>query len=91
MVLELSYAEMSFLRELVGAKQQEIWQKRYLPALKKAEDKTIEEIMVLFNDTMGKIEDIPLTDQACCAKLLHKFIKLEQEIKAALSSPTGRK
>ena len=73
MNLSMSYAEFSLLRELVKKEQMRIWNKEWLPRLKKRADaaKTFERIMG---------EKMVVTDRGCCAMLLDRFEKAEKEV-----------
>jgi hypothetical protein len=82
MNIRISYAEMSFLRELVKNKQLEIWRELFLPEF---EGLPSNEIDKAFNKLMNPIYDIPLTNRACCAKLLKIFETEEKKIKKALT------
>lgn len=75
MIIEMSYAEMSFLSELVKAKQLAIWRELFLPEF---EDSTSKDIDTAFEQLMSPVYEFPLTDRACCAKLLDKFAKAEE-------------
>lgn len=82
-ILKMSYAEMSLLRDLVKAKQLDIWHGLFSDEFK---DRTLDEINIAFEEFMNPIYDIPLTDRACCAKLLDRFRKIEEEIKTNLEA-----
>ena len=80
MKLELSYAEMSLLRELVQKKQFDIWQQRYTPRLRKG--LSVEEISKTKDEIMNvPLEELkecgPVSDITCCVLLMNKFEELE--------------
>lgn len=85
MIIEMSYAEMSLLRELVKAKQLKIWRTVWLPRLRD-KNKSAEELNTLFNEIMNKEENWTLTDTSCCQKLLSRFREAEQKVQKALVS-----
>ena len=87
MNLELSYAEMSLLRELVKKKQLNIWQERYAPRLRGG--LSIEEIAKTKDEIMNvPLEELkecgPINDITCCALLIDKFEQLENQVREAL-------
>lgn len=80
--VKMSYAEMSLLRDLVKAKQLDIWRDLFLGEF---EGTPAEEIDIAFDELMNPIYEIPLTDRACCAKLLDRFCKVEEIIYSDLT------
>lgn len=82
MKILMSYAEMSFLRELVQKAQLDIWKKRWLPGLEK-KDLPATEIEDAFNRIMNREmknwEPIS-SDEDCCSVLLKRFQEAESSI-----------
>ena len=83
MNIELSYAEMSLLRELVGKKKLKIWRTVWLPHLANKSYKEIEEI---YKKIMDKPAHGIATETDCCNMLLKRFQQKEEEIKIDLKS-----
>lgn len=89
MNLDMSYAEFSLLRDLVRAKQMDIWKREWAPRLKKGI--TGEEIEKIFEETMNDKAlyeahkkwgvAAPLTDRGCCSMLLYRFDEAEKEVR----------
>lgn len=89
---EITYAEFSLLRDLVRAKQLDIWKKEWAPRLKK--ELTVEEIGKIFRKVMreGAVHKachksevaVPITDRDCCILLLRRMDKEEQKVREAL-------
>lgn len=88
---DITYAEFSLLRELVRAKQMDIWQREWAPHFKEL---TVEEIEKNFQKIMGgeamheacqNVEvAIPATDRDCCAILLRRIDKAEKEVQEVM-------
>jgi len=95
---DISYAEFSLLRELVRAKQMDIWQREWAPRLKKGT--TIEEAEKSFQETMNDKAlyeahkkwgvAAPLTDRGCCSMLLYRFDEEEKKIRKTLELKGGK-
>lgn len=77
MNLDISYAEFSFLRDLVKEKQMKIWREEFLPRLKHTVDMPRAFKMLMGRKTI-------YTNRGCCALLLHKFDEAERQIHKAL-------
>lgn len=77
MKLDISYAEFSLLRDLVSAKQMDIWREKFLPRLKHGANTANAFKMMMSKKTT-------LTDRGCCALLLHRFQKAEEEVRKAI-------
>ncbi|MBA7487135.1 hypothetical protein ES707_22697 [subsurface metagenome] len=92
MKIDLSYAEMSFLRELVGKEKMEIWKSRWRHSTKGMSIKDINEMMdrIFKNPTYhdSEIEPPVFTDETCIGRLLHKFDKYEKIIQSELKKET---
>lgn len=92
MQFETSYAEFSLLRELVRAKQMDIWKREWAPRLKKGV--TVEEAEKSFQETMNDKATyeahkkwgiaVPPTDRGCCSILLYRFDEAERELQKLL-------
>ena len=87
--LSITYAELSFLRDLVKAKQFEIWQNRFAKRLRKQFD-----AKDVFRETMNYnvksdgpllFDNVPLGDVKCCAYLLYRFQTVEEKIQKEIS------
>jgi len=82
MIIECSYAEMAFLRELVNKEKLRIWHEIWLPRIKNP-DKAIE----YFEEWDREIFDgIPLTNLDCCRILQSRFEKIEKRIQLDLTT-----
>jgi hypothetical protein len=80
MKIEISYPELSFLRELLKEKKMKIWKENYLPRIN---NKDPEVIKKLFRDMMEcEIDPHSSTcsDRECCILLLSKLQKIEQKM-----------
>jgi hypothetical protein len=85
MNLDITYAEMSFVRELVRKYRYERWAKelkRMGDDLKKLDSEDIEEIRQQFWKNHDR--NPPLTDDDCAVMLFVKCEKLELDCKIAL-------
>lgn len=92
----ITYAEFSLLRELVRAKQMDIWKKEWAPYFT---DRSVEEMEKLFQRIMGgdamheacynEEVAIPATDRDCCAMLLRRIDKEEKKIQGILRQGEG--
>jgi len=84
----MTYAEFSFLRDLVGAKQWRIWQDKFAKRVKKAVDakEAYKSLMDYNVKCDGPLDgtNVPLGDIKCCSYLLHRFQVIEQEIQAQM-------
>ena len=88
MKIDLSYAEMSFLRDLVGKEKIQIWKSRWRHSTKGMSIEDINEMMErIFKNPVyhdSKIEPPVFTDENCIGRLLHKFDVFEKTIQAGL-------
>lgn len=83
MIIDISYPELSFLRELVSKEQYRIWGERWASRLPK--DTPVDKLEEIFNQIMIKsVCDKPLDDRGCCVILLRKFQEKEDEMQKAL-------
>jgi len=83
MKIEISYTELSFLKELTHDKRMLIWREEYLPRIKNRHKKNIGEINDLFKEIMEcevNSNTAPCSDKDRCTLLLSKLNKLEQEM-----------
>jgi len=90
---DITYAEFSLLRDLVRAKQMDIWQREWAPHLKEL---TVEEIEKIFQKVTreGIIHKachkgeaaVPITDMDCCILLLRRINEEERKVRKALES-----
>lgn len=83
MTLNMSYAEFSLLRQLVKAKQMELWKTRWLPGLKGKESMTPAQIKEAFDEKMNREVpdwDVICTDEDCCSMLLRRFNDMELDL-----------
>lgn len=91
---DITYAEFSLLRDLVKAKQIDIWKREWAPRLK--ERVKIENVRKSFEEIMGaramhkacqKGEvAVPCTDTDCCALLLYRIDEEEKRVQTSLAN-----
>lgn len=76
--LELSYKELSYLREKLSYAQYIFWRKRYMPRCKKMDEKqtTIEYKRFINGDFLAEAPD----DEVSCFLLLEKLWKIEEKL-----------
>ncbi|KKN52828.1 hypothetical protein LCGC14_0608780 [marine sediment metagenome] len=80
MKIEISYPELSFLRDILKEQKMKIWKEVYLPRIN---TKDTEAIKKSFREMMEcEIDPYSSTcsDRECCILLLSKLQKIEQEM-----------
>lgn len=84
MKVDMSYAEMSFLRDLVGKEKMRMWKDKWARRIKK--DATYEEIDKLIEKVFRPPPDWDriTSDEQCIGMLLERFRKLERELQRTL-------
>lgn len=90
---DITYAEFSLLRDLVKAKQMDIWKREWAPRLK--EQVMVGDVIKSFEEVMGMGDmlkacqkgevAIPCTDTDCCALLLYRIDEEEKRVQANLA------
>jgi hypothetical protein len=81
MQLDLSYAEMSFLRYLVQKEKMRIWHEEWAANIKNKSE--IASLFEKWNAEQGRKP--PLGDLDCCRLLQTKFEELESQAQAAIA------
>lgn len=83
MEIDVSYAEMAFLRELVSKEKLRIWRELWLT---KRTPKNKERALELFEKwDEKKCLGVPLDNLDCCRLLLQRFSVIEQNIQVELA------
>lgn len=82
MNLELTYSEMSFLREIVQQKKLSIW-KSIVKCLHNYKELSIDEINERY-ERYFESHNTPISDEGCIVSLLKKFDELESEARILL-------
>lgn len=86
MKLQITYSELSFLREIVREKKLSIWKKVMVKS--KFDNASPEEINEACDKYFNYHHGIPITDEGCINSLLKKFDKLESEGREILRMKT---
>ena len=86
MKIDISYAEMSFLRELVAKKDKELWGIWFSRCKTDDAIKKVQEMKDGRRNLIQQAGDyyVPISDEDCCTLLILKFEQAERECKIAL-------